>query len=258
MIEEKNLNIRYDLTPQYGLEEVNKILTNKLVKYQENQWKYGISWSEVLSNLKKHLAQFELGNDYTSEGLLQIGEVAMNALILAEYYHIYPQGDDRIIAPVNKPIIGCDLDNVIFDFNTAYENKFGVKMNPYWRANYQMDEHLKVLEQDKDFWVNLPVLHKPSFEVDYYVTARNIPVDWIEESLQKNDLPCAPVLTVPWNASKVDILKEKKISVMIDDKFSNYKEINEAGIFCYLMDAPHNQYYSVGHRRIYNLNIPIK
>lgn len=258
MDQKENLKVRYDLTPQYGIEEVNKVLTNKLIKYQENQWKKGIRWSEVLSNLKKHLAQFELGNDYTDEGLLQISEVAMNALILAEYYHIYPQGDDRVVAPVNKPIIGCDLDNVIFDFNIAYETKFGVKMNPYWKANYQMNEHLKELEQDKDFWINLPVLHKPSFEVDYYITARNIPVEWIEESLQKNGLPCAPVLTVPWDASKVNILKEKGITIMIDDKYENYKEINSAGIFCYLMDAPNNQHYSVGHRRIYDLNIPIK
>lgn len=163
------------------------------------------------------MAQFELGNDYTDEGLLQIGEVAMNALILAEYYHIYPQGDDRVIAPVNKPIIGCDLDNVIFNFNIAYESRFDVKMNPYWKANYQMNNHLKELETDKDFWINLPILHRPSFEVDYYITARNIPVEWIEESLQKNGLPCAPVLTVPWDASKVSILKEKGITIMIDD-----------------------------------------
>lgn len=256
--QKENLKVRYDLTPQYGIEEVNRILTNKLIKYQENQWKKGIKWSEVLSNLKRHLAQFELGNDYTDEGLLQIGEVAMNALILAEYYHIYPQGDDRVVAPVNKPTIGCDLDNVIFNFNEAYETKFGVKMNPYWKANYQINKHLKELEQDKDFWVNMPILHKPSFEVDYYITARNIPVEWIEESLQKNGLPCAPVLTVPWDTSKVKILKEKGVTIMIDDKWANYKEINDAGIFCYLMDAPHNQYYSVGHRRIYDLNIPIK
>jgi hypothetical protein len=45
---------------------------------------------------------------------------------------------------------------------------------------------------------------------------------------------------------------------MIDDKYDNYKEITNAGIFCYLMDAPHNQYYQVGHRRIYDLKIPIK
>lgn len=250
--------IRYDLTPQYGIEEVNKIFTSKLAKYKENQWKYGMKWTEVLSSLKKHLNQFEKGDDYTEENLLQIAEVAANALILCEFYHIYPQGDDRIIAPINKPIIALDLDNVVFDFNTAYEKRFDTKMNPYWKANYQMSEHLKELESDKEFWINIPVLHRPSFEVDYYVTARNIPVEWIEESLQKNGLPCAPVITVPWDASKVEVIKKHNITIMVDDKYSNYKEITEAGIFCYLMDAPHNQYYNVGHRRIYDLNIPIK
>lgn len=250
--------IRHDLTPQYGLLEVSKILTNKLDHYQENQWKKGMKWTEVLSSLKKHLLEFELGNDFTEEGLLHMAEVASNALILCDFYHIYPQGDDRIIAPTSKPIIALDLDNVIFDFNKAYVSKFGVEMNPYWKANYQMPTHLKELEQDKEFWINLPILHRPSFEVDYYVTARNIPVEWIEESLQKNGMPCAPVLTVPWDASKVQILKDKKVTIMVDDKFSNYKEITEAGIFCYLMDAPHNKYYNVGHRRIYDLNIPIK
>lgn len=33
----KNLKVRYDLAPQYGIEEVNKVLTSKLTKYQENQ-----------------------------------------------------------------------------------------------------------------------------------------------------------------------------------------------------------------------------
>lgn len=249
---------RYDLTPQYGILEVNKVLTSKLDKYKENQWKRGMKWTEVLSNLKRHLAQFELGNDYTDEGLLQIGEVAMNALILAEYYHIYPQGDDRVIAPTTKPIVALDLDNVVFDFNKAYEDKFGVKMNPYWKANYQMGDHLKELEHDKDFWVNIPVLNIPQFEVDYYITARSIPVEWIQESLQKNNLPCAPVHVVPWDQSKLKHLKDLKIDIFIDDRYENYKEATDAGIFCYLMDAPHNRYYNVGHRRIYDLNIPIK
>ena len=74
--------IRYDLTPQYGIEEVNKILTSKLSKYQENEWKRGMKWTDVLSSLKKHLNQFERGIDYTNEGLLEMAEVATNALIL--------------------------------------------------------------------------------------------------------------------------------------------------------------------------------
>ena len=70
---------RYDLIPPHGINEVNKVLTEKLDKYQINEWKYGLKWTDVLSSLKKHLSEFELGNDFTEEGLLNIAEVAANA-----------------------------------------------------------------------------------------------------------------------------------------------------------------------------------
>jgi hypothetical protein len=78
------------------------------------------------------------------------------------------------------------------------------------------------------------------------------------ENLQKMGFPCAPVYSVPFNTSKVELLKKHNVSIHIDDKWANYKEATEAGIFCYLMDAPHNQHYNVGHRRIYDLNLNIK
>lgn len=250
--------IRYDLVPTHGLEEVNKVLTHKLKRYERNEWKYGIPWSDVLSSLKKHLGEFEKGQDYTKEKLLHIAEVATNALILAEYYNTYPQGDDRVLTPVTRPIIGCDLDGVLFDFNFAFEKRFNVKLTPYWDGHYKMGEYLKELEGDKEFWINLPVLNRPSFHIDHYITSRSVPVEWIEESLYKNNLPCAPVHAIPWGASKVQLLKDLKIDLFIDDKFENYKEATDNGIFCYLMNSVHNQYYDVGHRRIYNLNKPLK
>ena len=60
-------NVRYDLIPVQGITEVSKVLTKKLETHEVNEWKYGISWTEVLSSLKKHLTEFELGNDFTVE-----------------------------------------------------------------------------------------------------------------------------------------------------------------------------------------------
>ncbi len=251
-------NIRYDLIPVQGMKEVSKVLTEKLDRHEVNEWKYGISWTTILSSLKKHLAEFELGNDYTSEGLLQMAEVASDALILCEYYSIYPQGDDRIIAPVNKPIVGCDLDDVIFDFVGSYEKRFNTKLSDYWNGDYNMSDNLKTLQNEKDFWVNMPVKNQPSFEVDYYITARSIPVEWTEEAIQKNNLPKAPVYTLPWNTSKIETLKKLGISIMIDDKVATFKECKENGIFCYLMDTAANKHYNVGHHRIHNLDLKIK
>ena len=251
-------NVRYDLIPVQGITEVSKILTEKLKRHEVNEWKYGISWTRILSSLKKHLTEFELGNDYTEEGLLHIAEVAANALILCEYYSIYPQGDDRIIAPVNKPIVGCDLDDVIFDFTGSYEKRFNTKLSDYWNGDYDMGSNLEQLKNEKDFWVNMPVKNRPSFEIDYYITARSIPVEWTEEAIQRNNLPKAPVYSLPWNVSKIDTLKKLGVDIMIDDKQATFKECKENGIFCYLMDTAANRHYNVGHHRIYDLNLKIK
>ena len=251
-------NTRYDLIPVQGIEEVSKVLTEKLKKYGKNEWKYGIAWTEVISSLKKHLIKFEAGEDFTEEGLLNIAEVAMNALILAEYYSIYPQGDDRIIAPVNKPIVALDLDDTVFDFLGSYSKRFNTELSDYWNGDYNMNENLKQLTQDKDFWVNMPVKNVPNFEVDYYVTARSIPIEWTQEAIQKNNLPKAKIYTLPWNMSKIETLKNLIVDIFIDDKFETFKECLNSGIFCYLMDAPHNKHYNVGHHRIMDLNLKIK
>lgn len=250
--------IRYDLVPQRGLNEVNKVLTSKLEKHAVNEWMSGMDWGEVISSLKKHLTAFELGQDYTPEGNLSIAEVATNALILAEYFFINPAGDHRVFLPVNKPIVALDIDDVCLDFIGAYERVTGDKLNNYWAGSYDIRENLEKLSTNKDFWTNLPTKHLPSFEPDMYITSRSIPVEWTKENLQRNGFPCAPVYSIPWNASKVELLKKHNVSILIDDKMENYKDATDAGIFCYLMDAPHNKYYNVGHRRIYDLNLQIK
>ena len=121
-----------------------------------------------------------------------------------------------------------------------------------------MKDNLEILREDKEFWVNMPVIHRPSFEVDYYVTARSIPIEWTQEAIQRNNLPKAKIYTLPWNVSKIETLKSLGVNVFIDDKNETFKECLNSGIFCYLMDAPHNQHYDVGHHRIYDLNLKIK
>ena len=146
-------NISYDLIPVHGITEVSKVLTEKLNRHEVNEWKYGISWTRVLSSLKKHLTAFELGEDYTEEKLLNIAEVAANALILCEYYSIYPQGDDRIIAPVNKPIIGCEVyvaPRTRFDKEPGIDDKLG---------------HMILLAKDNRGYQNLIKIVSKSFLV---------------------------------------------------------------------------------------------
>lgn len=249
------MDIRYDLVPVHGLEEVNKVFTKKLEKYEKNAWQDGLSWTDILSNLKKHLMEIELGKDFADDGLLNAAHVAEEALILCEYYKIYPQGDDRRLTKIKNCIIGCDLDDVIFDFKGAYEKKFNTKLSDYWKGDYNMSENLKSLQKDKDFWVNLPVKHQEiPFEIDYYVTARSIPTEWTQESIQRNNLPKAPIISVKWDESKLNVLKSKNINLFIDDKWETFKECKDNGIFCYLVDSSSNKHYDVGHHRISTLS----
>ena len=245
-------DIRYDLVPPKGLEEVFKVLTSKLEKYNKNEWKFGLKWSDVLSSLKKHLSEFEQGHDFTPEGCLSIAEVAANSLILADYISTYPQGDDRVLH-VNQPRISLDVDDCCADFLGYFQQYFDTTLNPYWKGSYKMEEMINKIKDDKDFWLNIPVLHRPPVEVDLYVSSRSIPVEWTMEWLQKNGFPCAPVVHVPWNESKIEVLKEYKIDVHCDDKVQNYRDCIREGIFCYLVTAPHNTYLDVGSRRIESL-----
>lgn len=247
---------KYAMAEQ-GLEEVRKVLNSKLVELGTD-WRDGLSWTAVLENLDKHLSAMKRGEDYDKSGLLNIAHVAQDALILAEYYKLYPQGDDRQIGMKAKPIISLDIDDVVLDFKGAFFKKFGIELTPYWDGSYQMGEKLEELKNDKEFWTNIPVLHRPSFEPDLYITSRSIPDEWTKECLEKAGLPCAPVYSIPWNESKVELLKKHGVTIHVDDKPNNYREATEAGVFCYLMDAPHNKFMNVGHRRIYDLNLELK
>ena len=257
MTEVKKLN--YSLMPVIGEREVYRVLTSKLEDHRLNEWRNNTKWSDIISNLKYHLSEFETGNDYDPKGLLHIAHIASDALLLAEMYSCYPQGDDRVIGVSNRPIIALDIDDVCLSFIEHFENKTGIKLNNYWNGSYQIKEKLEELSTNKEFWTTLPTKHLPSFEPDMYITSRSIPIEWTKENLEKNGFPCAPVYCVPWNESKVPLLKEHKVDILIDDKPANYLEATEAGIFCYLMDAPHNQYLkNIGHRRIYDLNLNLK
>ena len=251
--------MRYDLIPIRGLEEVHKVLNSKLDKHAIGEWKHGFKWSEVLSSLKKHLMAFEKGEDYTPENNLSIAEVAVNALILAEYFSINPAGDDRDFLPINRPIVSLDIDDVCLDFIGGFEKKTGIKCNDYWNSTYEMKDKLNELSSDEEFWTTLETKHMPTFEPDLYITSRSIPVEWTKKNLERNGFPCAPVYCVPWNESKINLLKEHNVSIHIDDKVANYLDAIQNGIFCYLMDAKHNRYLKgLGHRRIYDLNLQIK
>ncbi len=254
--------IRHDLIPAWAINELAKVYTKGALKYAPNNWRKGMEWSKVLASLKRHLNAVEKGEDFDEETeLYHIAHVAWNAITLLEYYKIYPQGDDRNHSYNNTFKIGLDIDEVICNFTQGWFERWGTNPNPdSWNYDREMKnkfDDLKERGELDSFYYNLLPKINPSdipFEPICYVTSRPVDTKVTEEWLSKYGFPEVPVYTVPINQSKVEIIKKAGINLFVDDRFENFTELNNNGICCYLMDAPHNKRYNVGYKRIYSLN----
>ncbi len=247
---------RYDLIHPLAEKGMVDVLTYGANKYEEKNWEKGMAWSKIIASLRRHLAAIEKGEDYDAEsGLLHADHVQCNAHFLSAYYRIYPQGDDR---RKYTPKIGLDIDEVICNWTGAWCEKFGYPIPEHWNFSYSNKEHFESFGEDlEEFYLNIPAKIRPSdlpFEPHCYITSRSVPVELTKQWIQKHGFPTVPVYCVGHNQSKVEVAKESGIDIFVDDSYSNFTELNQAGICTFLMDAPHNRKYNVGYRRITNLN----
>ena len=248
--------LRHDLLPLNAIKEISSILTKGAVKYAERNWERGMSWSSVISSLKRHLESFELGEDFDKEtSCLHIAHVACNAMFLSEFYSIFPEGDDRVNSFRFKKLrkIGLDIDDVLADFVTAYCEKFDIALPKFWNFDRKFKERYEQLKSDKEFWLNLKPLVDPDklpFEPACYITSRSIDKSWTEEWLDKLGFPCVPVYVSDMNNTKSDIAKRVGIDTFIDDCYENFVDLNSNGINCYLLTVEHNKRFDVGFKRI--------
>lgn len=156
---------------------------------------------------------------------------------------------------IKKPNIYLDIDDVIFKWFEAFARRFNTKVLKSWSNSDLIVRRLGIVAGEKDFWLNLPIKNMPNFVPKGYVSARGIPKSWTVESLRRNNIPGrSNVNQVNWGQSKLELLKQLKCDIFIDDKVSTFKELNKNGIFCLLMDAPHNQKTKTD-KRIYDLDI---
>lgn len=151
--------------------------------------------------------------------------------------------------------IFLDIDDVIFNWHSNYADRFSCKIPTKWDTSKTMTERLAILSKEKDFWMNLTIKNKPNFQPAGFISARGIPKSWTVASLKKNGIPGrSNVHQVHWGQSKIELLKQFGCDIFIDDKYETFKECHDNGIFCLLMDAPHNKRYKTKYR-IYDLDI---
>lgn len=97
--------LRYDLVEPYAMRELVKVFTGGAKKYDDHNWlNGGMDYSKMLASLKRHIAAFEMGEDYDPEMSELVGEpvhhmamAAWNALGLVSYSKWFPENDDRLI-----------------------------------------------------------------------------------------------------------------------------------------------------------------
>ena len=151
--------------------------------------------------------------------------------------------------------IYLDIDDVIYNWHESYAKRFNCAIPKRWSKSQVMKDRLSILSKEKEFWLTLGIKNKPNFKPAGFVSARGIPKSWTVESLKINDIPGrSNVHQVHWGESKIEVLKFLGCDIFIDDKYETFKECHKNGIFCLLMDAPHNQRVKTKYR-IYDLNI---
>ena len=248
--------IRYDLISTHALRELAKVMSYGAQKYDDRNWEKGLLWiKSCCASLERHLMAFKSGEDFDEEsGELHIAHVMANASFIAHFYFTHPELDDRPHLYLGTPKIGLDIDEVLADFVGAYTERYGVQPVECWNFDEKLVENLNnELKDDKTFWMNIKRKINPQdipFEPHCYVTSRVIPSEWTTEWLQKSGFPLRTVVTVGHEQSKVEAVKASGATWFIDDRWENFKSLNEAGICCFLWDAPHNQRYQVGYKRL--------
>lgn len=251
--------LRYDLIHPIANDGLVKVLTIGARKYSDRNWENGMPWSTVIASLKRHLAAIERGEDYDEEtGLLHADHLQCNAHFLSAYYKIAPKYDDRRKSYLKSVKIGLDIDGVLADFCLQLHGSIG--HDPDREVTHWNDPVVRSgfdkLKNNVVFWSSMPVLTGPDgipFEPHCYVTARPIDPSVTQAWLYNNGYPSATLVSLGHNESKVETLKKLGVDIYVDDRFENFREINAAGILCYLFDSPHNRKYNVGHKRIKSL-----
>lgn len=245
---------RYDLLAPFAIDQVAKVCTIGAQKYAERNWEKGMKWSKVIASLKRHLAAIESGEDFDKEtSLLHSAHVMWNAMALTEYYKSYPEGDDRPHKYLNPKRVALDIDDVLADWVGPFCELTNIPRPKTWHFGFT-EKIDKLLSEGFDYVAhmeNLPVLTKPEdipFEPYCYITSRShtepcVAVNW----LAKNGFAQVPVIQTN---DKIKACKENEIDYFIDDRYETFVNLNKNGICCFLFDAPHNQRYDVGYRRI--------
>lgn len=89
--------LRYDLVPQYPLEQLAKLYTEGAKKYDDENWRKGMEWNRIYAAIQRHLAEWRKGVSLDPEtGVPHVIAAAWGCFALAEYERTGAGKDNRV------------------------------------------------------------------------------------------------------------------------------------------------------------------
>ncbi len=95
--------MRFDLLPIEALIELTRVYDMGAIKYDDNNWRKGMKWSQVYRPIFSHLFKWLSGQTVDSEtGCHHLAMVAWNCLTLVTYQIRKLGTDDRVKFPIDE------------------------------------------------------------------------------------------------------------------------------------------------------------
>jgi Domain of unknown function (DUF5664) len=104
---EDNGKLRMDLIPGYPLMRLAEVYTIGANKYNDDNWRKGISYKRIFAAMLRHAWKWFMGEQFDPDGQHHLSSVAWAAFTLMEYEVTHPEFDDRPKEVANHN----DMDN---------------------------------------------------------------------------------------------------------------------------------------------------
>lgn len=141
---------------------------------------------------------------------------------------------------MTKLKICLDLDDCIFDWRNAHEQKFNCVVSKL--SFEEVNNQVITCKKDKHFWSNLNLLERPDFEPVCYCTKRINNKTYTKNCLNKHNLPIKPIYQVYNQYDNKARFIKGRCDVLIDDSYDNVIQCIKAGVPALMIVRPHNKH----------------
>jgi len=90
--------LRYDLIPTRPLMLVAGVYTFGVKKYDADNWRKGLNFSDLIGSAERHLQAFKSGSDLdpSNDNMHHLASLVWASMSLMEYQYTHPELDDRV------------------------------------------------------------------------------------------------------------------------------------------------------------------